>query len=272
MERDDPRIQELTIALEKAERKITERETLLSAAMKQTEDARSQYEQASERLEAMRRRLAVKEEQSNSLITQIKNLTTEVAARDQHIATLQQELQRRDEGIATLARLNEEADDAPGAIGVDKRLHAMGLVLESLDDLNILHRIGKPVTTLGRSVANDVMIRSASVSRHHARLDAEVDAIYLVDLESTNGCKVNGQRIIRQAISDGDVIAIGNAQFQLKVGAPRAYGEAGFAMGVEDRSMDETFPLLNDSAILIPTPSRAKSGSVSELTTKKSKS
>jgi len=235
MNNEDSRINELTTAVEHAERKLAERETLVTTAFKQAETARSQYEQATERAEALRRRLDAKEEQLRSL---------------------QKELQQRDQLIATLRQVCEENDSALNAINQDARrqsladpndqLVAMGFMLESLDETGIRHRIGRATTTLGRSPANDIAINSTSVSRHHARIVVEADAVYLVDLQSTNGCSVNGHRALRQAVNDRDVIAIGNAKFKFTFGAPAAE--------IEDRSMDETHALLDDAVIFSVAP------------------
>ncbi|HTE40512.1 MAG TPA: FHA domain-containing protein [Steroidobacteraceae bacterium] len=241
MDKDSSRISELTAALEKAERRLVDRETLLNAALSQVETTRTQYEQAHERSEALRRRLGTKEEQIDALLTQLKASAADVATRNEQISALQRELERRD--------AEHEGVDEDGRHGLDafsEKIAAMGLVLESLDEHGSQHKIESADTTLGRSVANDIRINSASVSRHHARIVVEVDAIYLIDLESTNGCSVNGRRITRHAITDGDVLSIGHAKFTFNCGLPMS--------NADDRSMDETFPLLNDSQILIPRP------------------
>lgn len=69
--------------------------------------------------------------------------------------------------------------------------------------------------TLGRSSDNDVVLRDFSVSRHHARVDENGDAFQIVDLDSTNGVKVNDAFVNAGGIVAGDQITIGN--FQLAV-------------------------------------------------------
>ena len=270
MKNDDPRINELTIALQKAEQKLAEREALITTAFRQTEEVRSQYEQANERAEALRRRLDAKEEQLSALQTRLEAAATDpTTSRDQRIESLQRELRQRDERIAALEQLYAENDNALNAINQDvkrqnfavpsEQVAAMGLALKSLDEPGLHHRIAMATTTLGRAIANDIAINSTSVSRYHARIVVESGEVYLVDLQSTNGCSVNGKRISRQIVVDRDVIAIGDAKFRLTVGVPSAE--------IEDRSMDETQVALDDAAISSAVP-RAKTNSAQERDTR----
>jgi S-DNA-T family DNA segregation ATPase FtsK/SpoIIIE len=121
----------------------------------------------------------------------------------------------------------------------------MGMVLESLDEPGVRHRISRVTTTLGRGGGNDIAINSTSVSRNHSRIVIASDGACLIDLESTNGCSINDQRVTRQFINDGDVVAIGKVKFKFATGVPPE---------IDDRSMDETHTLLEDSEIFTPVP------------------
>lgn len=59
------------------------------------------------------------------------------------------------------------------------------------------HWLEKPVIAIGRSVGNDIVLDTTSVSRYHVTLNNPNDAkpIYLQDLDSANGTYVDGQRI-----------------------------------------------------------------------------
>ncbi len=77
------------------------------------------------------------------------------------------------------------------------------------------------VLTLGRATENDLVIRDASVSRHHARLEAGQGEIRLVDLSSRNGCRVNGLRIAGpRTVAPGDEIRLGNVRIALEAAEP----------------------------------------------------
>jgi hypothetical protein len=62
---------------------------------------------------------------------------------------------------------------------------------------------------LGRSKTQaDLVLDDANVSRQHAAIERVGDTWFLADLGSTNGCYVDGQRVSRRPIADGDVIEI----------------------------------------------------------------
>ncbi len=62
---------------------------------------------------------------------------------------------------------------------------------------------------LGRSKECDVQVPDANVSRRHAELRQEGSSWWVVDLDSTNGLEVNGKRVQRAKLSDGDTITLG---------------------------------------------------------------
>jgi pSer/pThr/pTyr-binding forkhead associated (FHA) protein len=53
----------------------------------------------------------------------------------------------------------------------------------------------KPILTLGRDGANDIIIDHPLASRRHARLEHDENGYFVRDLDSTNGTYVNGDRI-----------------------------------------------------------------------------
>jgi pSer/pThr/pTyr-binding forkhead associated (FHA) protein len=66
------------------------------------------------------------------------------------------------------------------------------------------------VTTVGREPSCNVILKDDGVSRCHVRLLMYDDRKpHLVDLESTNGSFVNGERVDEHALSEGDRIQLG---------------------------------------------------------------
>jgi hypothetical protein len=63
---------------------------------------------------------------------------------------------------------------------------------------------------LGRSKECDVQVADANVSRRHAELRQEGSSWWVVDLDSTNGLEVNGKRVQRAKLADGDRITLGS--------------------------------------------------------------
>ena len=82
--------------------------------------------------------------------------------------------------------------------------------------------LNRPRTMLGRGTENEIVLLDIQVSRHHCRLDRHQGGFRLIDLESGNGTMVNGRRITRCEIYDGDRIEIGGLVLVYStVGLPR---------------------------------------------------
>jgi hypothetical protein len=73
-------------------------------------------------------------------------------------------------------------------------------------------------SVIGRSSSADVHLGNDDVSRNHALIWREGGAIWLADLESSNGTQLNGERITDVVdLLDGDVITLGATKFTLQV-------------------------------------------------------
>ena len=64
--------------------------------------------------------------------------------------------------------------------------------------------VDKRRTLIGRSKECDVQLADPNTSRRHAELRREGSAYWIVDLDSTNGIEVNGRRLKRAKLEDGD--------------------------------------------------------------------
>lgn len=71
-------------------------------------------------------------------------------------------------------------------------------------------------TSLGRDGTNDVVIDDPSVSRQHARIRLEGREFYIYDLAATNPTKVNGAKVSRTLLMDGDKIELGHSMLLFK--------------------------------------------------------
>lgn len=74
------------------------------------------------------------------------------------------------------------------------------------------HQVTQRTTTLGRSRDCDIVVQDANASRQHAEVRHIGLDYFLVDLGSTNGTIVNGQRIRRHPLAHGDRILIGTTE------------------------------------------------------------
>ncbi len=76
--------------------------------------------------------------------------------------------------------------------------------------------LNRDVVTCGRAEDNDVVVDHTSVSRHHARLERGAAGCEVVDLGSTNGTFINGERILDRdprLVRDGDRLGFGDCEF-----------------------------------------------------------
>jgi hypothetical protein len=71
------------------------------------------------------------------------------------------------------------------------------------------HPITSRSFVVGRSRECDLRVSDGNASRRHAEITREGDTFVLVDLGSTNGTELNGRRITREELADGDHITIG---------------------------------------------------------------
>jgi hypothetical protein len=82
------------------------------------------------------------------------------------------------------------------------------------------HDVDGPVTVIGRSSDCDVVLADPNVSRRHAEIRRLGEGYSLVDLGSTNGTEVNGQRVTETSLMNGDVIGVGTTRitFERRIG------------------------------------------------------
>jgi pSer/pThr/pTyr-binding forkhead associated (FHA) protein len=86
----------------------------------------------------------------------------------------------------------------------------------SVDDRRYV--LDGPTATLGRSKECDCVIDDPNISRRHAELRrSNVGDWQIVDLNSTNGVKVNGRRVANARLSPGDEITLGTKVFAFDI-------------------------------------------------------
>jgi hypothetical protein len=172
----------------------------------------------------------------NSLVTELEEYLSEHAVRENYaLLTAPRVLFETDEdlgvgefGIATrMAQYGrtgaEEAPaeiPAPGATMVYKP-RTQPTEAASVVDLGVEKEVAvlrwngercvldKRRSVLGRSRDADVRIDDANVSRRHAEIVQEGSTYWLVDLGSTNGTEVDGQRVQRARLDDGSRFTLG---------------------------------------------------------------
>lgn len=68
--------------------------------------------------------------------------------------------------------------------------------------------LNKERITIGRRSTNDIVIDSPAISGEHAAIVADGRDVYLEDLNSTNGTRVNGQPVRKHFLQDGDLVEL----------------------------------------------------------------
>ena len=91
------------------------------------------------------------------------------------------------------------------------------LIISSPDGKKGILELTKPVITVGRGNANDLVLNDSSVSRFHAVVKVQDKSVVIADRGSTNGVLLNGERISSDCeINDGDVALIGRYELRLE--------------------------------------------------------
>ena len=93
---------------------------------------------------------------------------------------------------------------------------AARLLIRADEGREVVHVLGRK-TSIGRTPDNDLQLDAKFISRHHAVILVGPVNTVIEDLNSTNGVQVNGRRVTRQTLRDGDQIIIGRAQYRFAV-------------------------------------------------------
>src|SRR5438046_9327298 len=82
--------------------------------------------------------------------------------------------------------------------------------------------IVKDLSLIGRKESCDLRLDHKSVSKLHCVIVKTDGLLLLRDLGSTNGTRVNGQRVRRAALLPNDQISIANQKFRVYLGPDEA--------------------------------------------------
>jgi hypothetical protein len=111
-----------------------------------------------------------------------------------------------------------EPSTRPLHLGVRERARAVGpfpkpvpgrhLAIEVGDEV-LLVALDRPVLHVGRSPSADIVLDDATVSRRHAVIAQQDGQTVLLDDRSRHGVLVNGERVGRAVLKNGDTIHLG---------------------------------------------------------------
>ncbi len=75
--------------------------------------------------------------------------------------------------------------------------------------------LDKPIMLFGRHPECDVQLNSKKISRRHCCIAQVRDYLIIRDLGSTNGIRINGDRVREGQLKTGDEVTIGNFRYQV---------------------------------------------------------
>jgi len=69
---------------------------------------------------------------------------------------------------------------------------------------------------VGRRESCDIILRFANVSAHHCQLSFDGGYLYVRDLQSRNGIKVNDIRVQNRRLDPGDILAVSKHRYRVE--------------------------------------------------------
>ncbi len=109
----------------------------------------------------------------------------------------------------------EDAQSRNGGLLTKTRASIPALVvIDGQDQGKRLTLDGKGTFRIGRSHKTDLRLADAKVSREHCLIEEVQDHHVIIDLESANGTVVNGDRVNKTILKEGDFIRLGFTMLQ----------------------------------------------------------
>jgi predicted nucleic acid-binding Zn-ribbon protein len=141
--------------------------------------------------------------------TEVSRLQAQLAARDAELVGLRERFARTQEPPVSPGRTSSRFQALPATSGPA----AQRVLVWQEGGAEVVHPLGRH-TTIGSTPDNDIQVDAPQVSGHHAVLLSNDDHCIVEDLNSAGGVLVNGHRVGRQILQDGDAMAIGTTEFR----------------------------------------------------------
>ena len=168
------------------------------------------------------------EKEIHDLETKVKKLEKtnadierQIENKDNAIAALLSELATRSRTIDSIGdienviheidgRMSDRLDEKPSA----EKDRMARLLIGNVDGQELQFPLFKNRLTIGRTSHNDIQLKAHYISRRHAVIVTEFGMSRIVDWGSKNGVYVNDSRIAEHTLENGDIVAIGTAEFR----------------------------------------------------------
>ena len=119
-----------------------------------------------------------------------------------------------DGGFTRSFQRDNPVQHRPGALDVSTTFK---LIIEDDEGKTTVYPLVDGEISIGRREGNTIRLMERNVSRRHARLVCDGDAVHVEDLDSYNGVRINGERIVtRHQVRERDLIEIGDYHLALQ--------------------------------------------------------
>jgi chromosome segregation ATPase len=205
-------VQQLREELGQLQLQLQERDTRALEQARELDEVNNTNQELTEQIRHRDETMVVQAERIANLSADVQRLRDELAAKHleqgasaRQVEALQVELHQHVEAMQAIRRDIHQ-------VAMQTRKSEGGTLLRTLtreDAEGVVHLLNKSSISIGRGQECDIRLRSSSVSRYHAVLKISHDAVIFEDMDSTNGCYVNGRRITRHLLKDGDKLKVG---------------------------------------------------------------
>ncbi|MGH8892039.1 MAG: FhaA domain-containing protein [Actinomycetes bacterium] len=128
----------------------------------------------------------------------------------------------RDEELST-GRFLVQSKAVAGATGrADDTVTSGGGDVPWVQVGSTTYALARSTTRIGRGTESDLRIDDPGISRHHAELRRSGGDVTVVDLGSTNGVVVDGERVEQARLRDGSTVVLGNTTLVFHAGPKQA--------------------------------------------------
>lgn len=141
--------------------------------------------------------------------------------KDNAIAALLAELASRSRTIESIGEIENVIHEIDGRMSdrIDEKAagekdRMARLLIGNVDGQELQFPLFKDRLTIGRTAHNDIQLKAQFISRRHALIVTENEVTKIIDWGSKNGVYVNDSRVAEQVLGNGDVVAIGTAEFR----------------------------------------------------------
>jgi len=150
-----------------------------------------------------------------------EDIERQLENKDNAIAALLSELASRSRTIDSIGEIENVIHEIDGRMSerIGEKSSASKdpkarLLIGIVDGKELQFPLFKNRLTIGRTAHNDIQLKAHFISRRHAVIVTEDGLSRIVDWGSKNGVYVNDSRIAEQTLRNGDVVAIGTAEFR----------------------------------------------------------